>query len=902
MLRTKTDRKTVILGIIGILAAVLILSVWPFRMFSRSRMVSPKEDPAGSSAVVQKGLDAGEYFRAADTHLKTVSFYLAESAAEGTASFRIYDNTSGTPELLCDHAVDIRQKQGAGWIDVPVDIDTVPGNEYIAIFNVDDGSQFRLGYVLPADSPSGYEITFYNDAAVDGYQMLLKMQYRRPLGAAGSLLAVVLTIAAAAAAAFCVTSFFRHCPGKNKETTVEKVMQVSLTPVVVILGTAAFVSVWPLRLFDRRMPDILLYETGIVITVLICLFAIRHDRSGLPDMLNRKILREHWTDGLQAVLIAAVIAFGCEYMNGTYELQHTLSERKMTIAFLLLILSVGYRKKRTGKGLKICLAVSAAAAAVYGMLRMVPASAKDVSVQNMALFLLCICGILLSAVIFLAVGDIRSAAAARKADTAGGEETGRGPQICRWYAVPLLLLFVLLVLRRNTRWWPLVLAVMLALFYIRFAFWDKKDRWLDILTGGILLHFVCNVIWCMLHRYYMAFLFERFSMNFFTVTVTAEYLTIVEGAAATLLIGKLCSLEQTGFRRVADHIWKEALLFGTASVYLFFTLSRTGIAAAAAAVLCVLLAAALRDRKETAAAGSGKKMLHHPALCALGIMAFSAVLLFAPVFTLQRILPAVNGRPMLFEGMEEYPDDVMTGGVKNWGSMHFMCIERFRQVMGNKLFGLPEGTYDYDSDTYTENDGGGNGTYGIPVQPTENSSFLAYAGPLHAGLLTADLSGIPDGVKTAGGRSVLFLADASGDSPENGAVEDYTNGRLSIYRSYIEGLNLTGHDTMGAVLEDGSVSVHAHDTYLQVAWDHGIPVGIWFFIVLVLTFVRSSIYYSKTKRQSERTGLLPMAETVGFAVAAVVEWVFQYSNPMTVVLFLAIAPLLFGRTEKTIEN
>ena len=326
-----------------------------------------------------------------------------------------------------------------------------------------------------------------------------------------------------------------------------------------------------------------------------------------------------------------------------------------------------------------------------------------------------------------------------------------------------------------------------------------------------------------------------------------------------------------------------------------------GIAAAAAAVLCVLLAAAIRDRKETAA-GSGRTMLHHPALRALGIMVLSSVLLFAPVFTLQRILPAVNGRPMLFEGMEEYPDDVMTGGVKNWDSMHFMCIERFRQVMGNKLFGLPEGTYDYDSDTYTENDGGGNGMHDTPAQPAENGSFLAYAGPLHAGLLTADPSGTPDGGKTAGGRSELFLADATEDSPENGAVEDYTNGRLSIYRNYIEGLNLTGHDTMGAVLEDGSVSVHAHDTYLQVAWDHGIPVGIWFFIVLVLTFIRSSIYYSKTKRQSERTGLLPMAETVGFAVAAVVEWVFQYSNPMTAVLFLAIAPLLFERTERTIEN
>lgn len=126
------------------------------------------------------------------------------------------------------------------------------------------------------------------------------------------------------------------------------------------------------------------------------------------------------------------------------------------------------------------------------------------------------------------------------------------------------------------------------------------------------------------------------------------------------------------------------------------------------------------------------------------------------------------------------------------------------------------------------------------------------------------------------------------------AVEekDYTNGRIDIFKSYIEQLNMTGHTEMGALLQNGEIATHAHNIYLQVAYDHGILVGIVFVLVGIVTFVMSCIYYHKKKGRITYAAL-PAVVTVAVAVAGLVEWIFHLSNPCGFVLMLVITPLLF---------
>lgn len=103
----------------------------------------------------------------------------------------------------------------------------------------------------------------------------------------------------------------------------------------------------------------------------------------------------------------------------------------------------------------------------------------------------------------------------------------------------------------------------------------------------------------------------------------------------------------------------------------------------------------------------------------------------------------------------------------------------------------------------------------------------------------------------------------------------------------------------GAVLPDGEIAVHAHDIYLQVAFDHGMGVGILFLLFGAATLLRAVFYYRKNK--AKPYAAFPLLMTISFAVAGTVEWIFHLSNPCTLVLMMVIAPLLYKDNAKVEE-
>ena len=157
---------------------------------------------------------------------------------------------------------------------------------------------------------------------------------------------------------------------------------------------------------------------------------------------------------------------------------------------------------------------------------------------------------------------------------------------------------------------------------------------------------------------------------------------------------------------------------------------------------------------------------------------------------------------------------------------------------------------------------------------------------------------------TAGERELLLASANSNSDNTDGAsttdgqtesgLDEFSNGRFTIFHSYLAQMNLTGHDEMGALLPDGELAVHAHNTYLQVAYDHGVPAGI-LFAFLILSALLAGYQYDKRNGSEKRITILPTAITLGFAIAGLTEWVFQFSNPMTVALLLSWAPLIYNR-------
>ena len=93
------------------------------------------------------------------------------------------------------------------------------------------------------------------------------------------------------------------------------------------------------------------------------------------------------------------------------------------------------------------------------------------------------------------------------------------------------------------------------------------------------------------------------------------------------------------------------------------------------------------------------------------------------------------------------------------------------------------------------------------------------------------------------GRDKLPVAvNDSGDKYVLESTADISNGRFEIFLAYLERLNLAGHDKMTI---EGTDYAHAHNSYIQVAYDFGIIDGIIFLILCAYTMIQSIICFRK---------------------------------------------------------
>ena len=891
LLRKVVDKKTAVQFAALLIGVLLILSLWPFRLWKTDRTLAGAGQIIAVSEAVQAGEDAGEIFTASYSHLQSMRIYIAQVETEGTMALRLFGTENGQSVLVAQEELAVTKEQADSYVTVELDVDLTPGETYTCMLDTEN-AVFHVGFeaadggvaegLISSEQAPGYVCGFYHDTTVDGVALASGYTYRMPLQKFPTACLMLALAVLTALTWFGSRRYYDAHPEKNNLYTIEKLLRITLTPVIIAVAVAGLIAAGPMQLFDHRMGDILFYELGIVLAAAIALYGLWHDRS----TVYRKPYQDHHPRGLfpwlQAVCIAAEISFCCEYVNALYDLQHTLAERKMMIAFLLVIL-LTYRREELLNLHNILYTVIAlvVGALCYGHYAL-DASQKEYDSHNLALGLLIAVVILFGLVLIntvqlLAADWKRSTSRQRAGRTARESKAGAGKKeaYCaeehkaeknNVYLLFLTVLFLFLIILRNTRWWTVVFVLCFTLFYIRFYHWKGRRGWLITLCRGVCLQFICMVIFCLLHRYFMSFLYTRYSMDFHTVTITAVYLTMVEAAALVLFLGKWQQTMGCSFKERLAILWKEALLLGVASSYLLMTMSRTGVMAVAV-VAVVLLAAILVMQKKTRV------------LTSMAAMIGVTVLTFPVIFTGQRILPVVVGEPKLFE-IESYPDEVMRGS--HWDSMYYICLERFSQVFGTKMFGLPEGSYDFYGDSIAS----------VAEEAAEENTVTEDTFSTESNTAADDTAA--DGNSTEESAAEIQNAETS-DQQEEG---DYTNGRLSIYHSYLEQMNLWGHDGMGAVLEDGSIAMHAHNVFLQVAFDHGIIAGIWFALFLLLTFLQACLYYKRCLRAGrlseaeKQSALLPLAAVTAFGAAGMVEWVFTLCNPMTIFLFYAIAPLL----------
>ncbi len=857
-MRNIIDKKTAIIACAFIISLIAILTIWPIRVWTSVSSFSAGGELVEKSGYVNYEANIEQKFITRYERLSSIDVYVSELENGRYICVTVFDET-GRDRLR--RIIDTDGYEIPGYVPVPLELDVEVGKEYYLVFS-SARSKYYLGFEDVPDNSEYVGSLYYNWNEIPARHVALKYNYRIPLHKGLSLLAIAIIAAICAAVWTAADVYFKKNSDKNTLLTVEQAVKVVANPAAVLVFGTLMIMVFPLRIFDLRAVDILFYEIGLAIACAIVLYAINH------KAVKQQIGISFWQDIetkdrfiyiLMMLAIALSIWYACEYMNDLYDIFHTLSQRRITICILALVMLTFSFMELVNPANVLWLVVSIISGIVYYRSNALADTEKEYDLHNMALKYLIIIIIMAGFVVINIIKNLTR-----------GEYKGKFKLTL--FGVLLLILFASLVIFRNTRTWGIVLVTLFTALYLRLVVWKGFKDWYKILSGGLMLNFAISLAFSLLHRYFAGYTSGRFAFIFHTVTVTAEYLTFMGAAATVMLVIKI--VEFPKHSRALDlfkSAWKEIVLFGWIMSYAIFTVSRTAYVAIIISILAVVMVVIVRNK------GQFVRLL-----CA---MLVSVLICFPAAFTLQRIIPTIVANPVFYEIDDT---DILLRGGANWRSTNFMCVERFVNLFASKILGSDYGDYKYPEDVYNYDENGDPilDIYGYPMDdPCEE----IYQGKNTYSQNAEDLLAAASFTRT---EYLMLLEALNGYVDENSRIDVLSNGRITIFKSYFKELNLTGHDEMGALLPNGEIAVHAHNTYLQVAYDNGIITAVIFIMVIIAAVVSSLRKYA-AKEKDEPLTLMAFAVIIGFIVCGFTEWVFLLGNPMTIALMLSFAGLVF---------
>ncbi|HKM03811.1 MAG TPA: O-antigen polymerase, partial [Lachnospiraceae bacterium] len=340
----------------------------------------------------------------------------------------------------------------------------------------------------------------------------------------------------------------------------------------------------------------------------------------------------------------------------------------------------------------------------------------------------------------------------------------------RKFSIPYTLLvagfFALLIIFRNTRQWPVLLVSMFVLFYLQ-KLDDGKIQWLfRNLCHGAILSFFYFVFQSLLFRPYHDIRYSRYPGAFSSVAIWGIYLMFIFCAVFVTLMVEFKKNNKL------KHMSFYYVTIGICLSYIFMSVSRTALFGIVVMLLIMIpILGVLWFR------GNLKKL----ATC-MGFVLLTLMLLFPGVYTATRCIPAIVNQPLLLP-YEEFEGSILVGEKKD--SKLYMTFDHFLELSVSKLWT----TFEKTEITTKE------------VSSTEDVS---------SNQEVADIQLVP--------------LSAQVDEKD---YNDASGGRLAIFKHYIERLNWTGHDAM-IITVNNEIIAHAHNTFLQSAYDHGIATGIVF--------------------------------------------------------------------------
>lgn len=814
------------------IAILIFLAIWPGNLIQSAYVSQSNEIMAMESDLVSVERNVTQMFVGEGGELSAVDLYVCNDMRGETITFRLYD-ASYTEIFNKFHVVDADQ-EFPGFVHIPVGYDLAKDQEYY--FTLEGlTADMTVAYELRETSTSIVNgFMSYGGVEIQRYNVIIRYEYSNPftwwqvLLSGMGLAAVVILLILANRKLF--TKIW-----KDKEITVQRVLQFVVNPIIVVAGFVTVYSIFPGRKFGTGALNYAVYGGSTFLMMALLLYYINVPREKSTEYIDFSGLKRKLPDYAQAIAVAGMLWACYEYMNGLYEIHHAWAGCKQ-LFWAALIIITSFDKKEL---LNIWNAVWAVVGLVVCYLFAKPYIGIEEQGELYALgaYAIYAGGFVLLNLICVVVQAARKKRMPAKLNLA--------------YFFPYAGLLVLLCAFRKSDW-PVHMSFIVGVIFLRLLFWEKRERFVENYCNGIILHFLAMVLFSLWHRPYHKYIYYRYNMGYFTVTVTATFLTLALSAIVVKLFVK--------YRRtkaLKDLFW-ECGLFGMAASYMLFTMSRTALFGVGVMGFAMVIFLALTEHEK----GRWLKDIGQRIV----ILIVSVVLLLPITFTVTRIVPAVINDPVTFD----YDHNVATiykGAPSD--SHNYIDVDEFLWRFGSKVLGLPE------EGESSQNEG-------------ENTNANLADGIMmnaDACLASTDSDNILSYMATD-----IILASADDEEDEDETI-DISNGRIAVFKAYIADWNLTGHDDMNA---EGTDAGHAHNMYLQVAHDQGLLVGIYYTLFVLGSMVYAFFYAKKHKENNVYTTLTPSL-LVGFVCAGMVEWIFHACNMFGLSAMLVMLTMVFKK-------
>lgn len=844
-------RNAAVQIVIATLAFIMLMRVYP--QGAVLHHAYSRQNAYQASEIGKLGADA---FTSNDKKLQTVYFekehlyairlymtcrLLDRSDGSDYVLFRLYDeNFSCIYEEKCCCG-DIEKN---GFLLATPDMDVEPGKAYyyemLVTYDEDMEEYCNAKLELPVadrgllgQTENG---TLYIDGIInDSVSLVADFDYTRKLTAFEIILYDVCILVVAAVLYLVAAVALYLYDSQFSQNGVNYMRYARVAASVLTCAFAAFVLLFSVvfNRFGVGMADKIFFTMAIVVGTVWLLLAIWL-RDRYPAAVQKTKLTPArklsliWRNYIQTVSFGLLFYALCQYVNADREYYHYTNTRWMLI-FLAIALLMMYREVQFFNILSVLWLVgSVIGSAVY---------CRDFETGTNEHHLAALtCGVVVSwgFLILNVLIQLIKALMERKI------HPKKPTTLQTVYGLLWVVFSVLLYVYRFEKTWVFTAVLPFLTLFFLCTSPALKSRLLKNFTNGILLGFGFVTLFCFIHRPHHYWMLYRYGGIFHTVACTGMYLAVVFGAAVGKLFGKLKNRENILIRCPF-----ECFITSVTAGYIFLTMSRTAYLSTFVTAALVVLLAAFAFRKRLS-----------DVIREIGILTLLVLLCFPLVFSAVRMIPAVINEPVRYD-LEHQDRGFMIYRGDPIDSDKYMTVPRFFSTLFGR-FQREEAVTDEENEE--EAQGG--------------SLYLAYTGADFAG---ADLRMVKDDYE-----------EADSDKEE----DDISNGRFSIFKDYVKVLSLKGHEKMALVNDKGKERVHAHNSYLQVAYNFGMIAGVVFLVICAI-----SLYCSirLAMAQGEKFGiyLVPFTLVIVFGIVSLTEWAFHPCIPAGF-SFLFLQPLFIG--------